>query len=453
MALASQTAAGKQDTGATASKPGRESERITLSGCIIAALESNPDMNVSMTDVMICRENEKETMAAVIPEIWTDTGISASGYGMSADISAGLVYRIPGAGWVNSLRRAEKEREIAEEKAKATALELCIEVTGTFFRLLVAERISEMAVQSLESIREQCFRTEEMVRIGIQQYGALLEIRAQLAYEETETAKAMNAAARERTGLSMLLDTVIGEETEAVYPSGDSWLSSCLESGNPWTAFPFPEISGYMSSSGGSLQTFPEIPLPELIASCMPEVRCSELVHELAGIMADGSWVSVMPYVTVRATAGKRFRKESWSGWNGEGTDATATVTLNIPVTGWAKAGISARKHALMKKKTYYEARSEKGRATAYIRNLLNERDYGRMILKAAAENLRTAEEAFRHTESRFENGLADGYEYVTARNTLLEAKASYLQAGYSCFMMEELLYFHIYCPNLTKLW
>ncbi|NLN36194.1 MAG: TolC family protein, partial [Bacteroidales bacterium] len=123
---------------------------------------------------------------------------------------------------LNTVKQEQVKLNIAVQEVQKLRNEISIEITRGFLNVLLAGEILQAAVQSRESVAEQCSRTKKLVDAGSQPLSALLEIESQLATEELQVVDAQNSLRTYYLNLSQLLDLPEGEAFEIVIPQLES---------------------------------------------------------------------------------------------------------------------------------------------------------------------------------------------------------------------------------------
>ena len=139
----------------------------------------------------------------------TNTGV---GIYADMDLFAGLQK-------LNTVKQEQSKLKIAIQEVQKLRNDISIEITRSYLNVLLAGEVLQAAVQSRESVAEQCARTKKLVDAGSQPLSTLLEVESQLATEELQVVEAENNLRTYYLILKQLLDIPSESNFEIVIPS------------------------------------------------------------------------------------------------------------------------------------------------------------------------------------------------------------------------------------------
>ncbi|NLA15131.1 MAG: TolC family protein [Bacteroidales bacterium] len=362
----------------------------------------------------------------------TNTGV---GIYADMDLFAGLQK-------LNTVKQEQSKLKIAIQEVQKLRNDISIEITRSYLNVLLAGEVLQAAVQSRESVAEQCARTKKLVDAGSQPLSTLLEVESQLATEELQVVEAENNLRTYYLILKQLLDIPSESNFEIVIPS--------MEDPNKMEPVSIEEL--YYAS-----QDLPQIK--------KTEYSLEQRKHELA-IAQGGRYPRIslsVGYSSFYSDANRRKKEEPDPEENGsEGLDdlfggssadfweqmknnnnPSIGLSLNIPIFNKWQVNTSVKNAKLGVEMAELEMKNAKQVLMKEVQQAANDATSTYLRTQAAERNVKAMEESFRYVQQKFDIGMLNGTDYIVSKTNLFKAQSSYLQAKFEHVFKLKILDFY----------
>jgi outer membrane protein len=389
---------------------------LTLRQSIEIALECNLDMQVARKEIVAARERQKEAKTAFLPSLsgtYSYRWLSEVPYvvlgGREIDIADQDQYRFTGTieqplftglATLSNYQIAKLGLDVAKIQLARTRFDLILEVKEAYFGILTAERIKEVAEQSVRQLQAQLDVAEDFYRVGMSPKVEVLEAEVRLAKAQQELIRVTNslklATARFNTTLRRPIDQdVVVADILSDQPYNKSY-KSCLET----SLKKRPEL---MEAEKNVARSAKEIALAK--SAYYPKVSISSSYYR-AG---DDPAVNGSDFVD----------RENW--------DVMAEVTITFFEWGKTRYAVNRKRTRLSQAKEALERMKDAVRLevkTSYLNLQAAQKNIG-----VAKKSVESAEENFRISKERYREQVATATEVLDAQTRLTEAKTNYTRA------------------------
>jgi outer membrane protein len=301
------------------------------------------------------------------------------------------------------------------EGVKELKNDITIQIAGAYLQILFNEELLKIAEEQLKVTRQQVAKNQKLVEVGNLSRGDLYEIQAQMAREQSNVTAARNDLAISYLTLAQYMDLEISNLNDF--------------------KIDIPELG---IEDANELRVVDSVYHDALVV--LPRIKAAEynLLSYQKGLKAEIG--TAFPSLNLRYAIGSFYNEldrtltDDFYPWTDQLIDKrrqVITVGLNIPVFNRfytqnrisnarvnvldARVGLDQAKQVLYKtiQQSYADARAA---LDNYDSNL---------------ETVKSAEEAFRYTEQRFNVGMVSTVDYNIAKNNLTKAQSDLLQAKY----------------------
>lgn len=302
------------------------------------------------------------------------------------------------------------------EGVKGLKNDITIQISGAYLQILFNEELLRIAEEQLKVTLQQVEKNEKLVEVGNLSRGDLYEIQAQMAREKSNVTAARNERTISYLNLAQYMDLEIDNLADFKI-----WIPELgIEDANP-------------------LRTIDSVYSDALVI--LPRIKAAEynlLSFEKGFKAAIGT---AFPSLDLRYAIGSFYNElstvpgtDDFYPWFDQLTDKRRqllTLGISIPIFNRlysqnrisnAKVGVMDAQVALdQTKQTLYKTIQQ---AYADARAALDNYD-------SNLETVKSMEEAFNHTEQKFNVGMVSSIDYNIAKNNLTKAQSDLLQAKY----------------------
>ena len=344
-----------------------------------------------------------------------------------------------------SIDRAAESLIGAQEDLESTRNAVAMQVADAFLGLLFSQDQLEIARSNKASTSEQAERVLRLVNAGAAAEGDLLDIRAQLAGDQSSIVSAQGQLDIARLGLAQVL-RLEGTEAQnieverpnlshfkgaAELPQRELLLASALQN--------FPEIKSAESGMRTS-----EIDLDLAKSRALPSISASwsygtgfsgaamdpigDPVYELIPI---GIVPSTEELVLTTAQSYGDFSVRPFSDQLEQNLNQSIFFSLNIPIFNGSRVRNNVRRAEVSIDRAALALESSRQILTQSIEAAHSNARNTRGAWMASEDAYTAAQRAFEYAELRFEQGAANQVDYTQARNRRDNAKMEALRKQY----------------------
>ncbi len=444
----------------------------TLEDCIEHAFENNLSLRQQELGVEVARENLTQASSERFPTLnlnathgynygrtidpFTNEFVAETVRSNNFGVSSGMVL-FNGFQINRVIEQSRLMLEASRHDVESVRDEITLAISSGYLEILLAKELIDILEGQLEVTRQQVERTEKFVEAGTAPRGNLLTIEAQAASEELQLINAQNNLQMAYISLAQLLDIREIDDFRIEIP--DIEISP-----DKMTDLSPAEIYNI------AVKIQPDVKAAEMrVLSAGEDVRIARSgrypMLSLRG--AYGTGYSGATYIVetddhnvpVKSIAGKSNQPiyGPLPGYQTEvmpfvdqlehNLNASVGLYLTIPVFNnfQTRAAISRSKVSLENHKL--SERLVRDQVFKIIQQSHADAKASLKKYQATKKNVGALEESFRHTEQRFNVGMADAIEYNDAKNRLATAESEMMQAKYEFVFRIKILDFYMGVP------
>jgi len=395
-------------------KPTQEGPSVlTLEQSIDMALERNLDIHIAREEVLAAQERKKETTTAFLPSLRAEYNYRRPSevpyiviQDQRIDVADEDQYHFTGTveqplftGFANlsNYQLAKLGLDVAKIQLTQARFDLILQVKEAYFEILTAERIKEVAEQSVEQLQAELKTAQDFYDVGMSPKIDVLDAEVRLAEAEQQLIRTQNALRIAKATFNTILRRPVDQEVAVKdilsYKPFAQPYASCLEL---------------------ALKSRPELMEAEKnVASAEKEITLAKSAY--------------YPYVSLSSNyyrAGDEPNVDGSEFEDRENWDIMAVASITF--FEWGKTRFAAnQKRARLRQAQEAVEQIEDAVRLDVKTSYLN--------LQTAAENISvaekgvgSAEENFRISKERYREQVATATEVLDAQTRLTEAKTNY---------------------------
>lgn len=388
---------------------------LTLEQSIEIALERNLGIRLALEEVVAAREQKKEAATGFLPKFiaeygWrrpSETTISFAGTTIeNADENQwsfdGTIEQpiFTGFSTLSNFQLAQLGLDVAKIQLHRARLDLILQVKEGYFNILRAEKLVEVAEQSVRELQEGVRVAKNFVKVGLSPKIDLLDAETRLAEAELELIRQKNglrvAKAQFNTILRQPIDTPVElEDILSTTPYGRN----------------------YEESESIALARRPEIQeAGKNVASAEKEVKLAKKDY--------------YPTITWSLNYHRRGDDPTVDGSkfsDREFWDMAAVATWPLFEWGRTRYAVSQQRARLRQAEENLE--QVKDSICLEVKTAFLTLQAAKEAIQVAAKSVESAEENFRISQERYREQVATATEVLDAQTRLTEAKTNYTNA------------------------
>ncbi len=392
-----------------------EGRLLTLKESIQLALERNLEVQVAKEEVTFARERRKEARTGFLPKFMADYSYRRPGEtrttigGVKFENEDQNQYRFTGTvaqplftGFetLSTYQLADMGLDVAKIQLQRTRLDLILRVKEAYLEIVRADKIREVAEQSVKQLQEGVRVAENFVKVGLSPKIDLLDAETRLGQAELQLIRAVNdlRVARAR------LNTILREPIDSSFAVEDILSTQSYK-------------RSYESSQEIAMEHRPEL------LEAKKNVAIAE--KEITLVKSD-----YYPDITLSANYYRRGDDPTVDGGDytdREDWDVVAAATWTLFEWGKTRYATNQQRTRLRQAKQDFEQIKD---------SILLEVKTAFLTLKASEDGIRvaqkqvvSAEENFRISQERYKEQVATATEVLDAQTRLTEAKTNYTNA------------------------
>ncbi|HRJ26217.1 MAG TPA: TolC family protein [Fimbriimonadaceae bacterium] len=298
-----------------------------------------------------------------------------------------------------NIRRGIRVASLIEESTrlnrKAVQLELRNQVRRSFFQVLQAEELVQLAERSLQLSRERLVNTEKAFEAGTLPKVEVLRAQTLVSLGETEVTAALNRRTLAKQTLNNVMGRAIQTAVEPVSPQ-ESWTTEA-----------------------------PAETLLGLAWKTRPDVLSLQLRQETLKIAREAERRGLQPSLV----AGARHQRD-WGDLTSTGRSNTSgTLSLSVPLLDSGITRARVRQAVEDEKQNQIQLDQLRLGVQLQIESALSSLNDARSRLISATRSAELAEETLRLEEIRFREEVAIQLEVSNAQTSLVQARTNLIQA------------------------
>ncbi|MDR3718562.1 MAG: TolC family protein [Bryobacteraceae bacterium] len=381
---------------------------LTLSDCVQKALDARNELTIARNDLRIAQQGVIGARAGFLPQVQATGGYTYNSPSRTADsqqfIALNAVHEyvtqfgaslpIDTSGKLRAeLARARSEREAARQSVRLTERDLRRAVTASYFRLVLARRLVDVAKSTLAEAQSFESRTRKLNAGGEAARADVVKAQGEVAF---------------------LQQTLQGAELDAETANHD--LASY------WTANVADALQ-VVDPFDGSLPQPEAAPASDAYTK---RVEFSLLDAQRLGLKADigAARADMLPQTSLNWQYGIDSTRYSWAD---RGQAFFATV--NVPIFDWLKAW-SATKQAHLRLESFDVTRDMARRnLSKEYQSALARMSLTWVQIETTRQQVSLSQENFRLAQVKYEGGEGLALDVVAAQSQLAQARGNYYSA------------------------
>jgi outer membrane protein len=323
----------------------------------------------------------------------------------------------------NSIKRAQSSLAAADADLEKAREDLKISVAGSYVQVLYDLEIVDADRSQVEVDSLQLARLEEMLRNGKTSAVDVAQQRASLSQSRLALTQAENNLQNDKLALTQLLELPSPEGFSVVRPSEAELQPAALES---------PE-SVYLQA-----------------VQAKPSIKAEEYRLEANEYAVKTAKGALLPTISATGSIGSNFYHMNGSDYNESFKDQMKNnfsqgvgVMLSVPIFSRFQTRNQIRSAELDCTNQKLQIESVKKSLYKDIQTAYYNAVAAQSKLRSSEEAETSAEESFKLTQAKYENGLANITEFNEARNNYFKAVADLAQARYECLYQTAVLNFY----------
>ncbi len=403
-----------------------QAKQWSLTDCIGYALEQNIQVRKAGVSVSLGELNLKQSKDNMLPSLsaslsenlgWrqeTNAPDETSWAGSSrtnASLSSGLTL-FNGFQLKNQVRQAGLDLKSLQYSADQTMESISLNIMSAYLQVLYSEEQVTNAGNQAEATREELALAAERLSLGAIANSDYLQVKAQLASEESSLASAANSLKMARLNLMQLMEYPVDEAFEIIRPDIDAIISTAP------------------ATDAASLY--------EEALRVKPQVKIASLNRENASIDLEIARGGFLPSLSLNAGMSTGFTGAAEMGAQlKSGFSPSVGLSASIPIfrNNQTRASVTRAKYGITTAEldelnTRNQLRKEVEQAVL---------DAGSALInyQAALKRYDSSVENYNVSEEKFKLGAMNSVDFLIQKTNLTAAESNLLQAKY------ELVYSH----------
>lgn len=413
-------------------------EQWTIQECVDYAIKNNIDLKQSGLDVRASQVELTRSRADLFPTLNAQSRYSHN-VGRTADqttyqivddkfssqsINLGSsITLFNGLRKINTIKQNKIDHQISTLNYEATRNDVVLNLINYYINILFNQELLDNALLRLETSKLQVERTAKLVEAGSLARASLLELQAQKAGDELEVVNARNQLELSRLNLKQAMQLPIDQEFEIVVPD----LPEPDEA-------PYPEEVDFVYKE--ALLTQPQIESAEL------QIESAEYGISIA---KGNRLPSISGNLFIGSQYSSVFPLDAYSSYWEQidfNLNRGFAISLDIPIfNGWqVKSAVSQAK--INQENAELMAISAKNELRQIIEQSYLDVVAAAKSYAASKEQVRSLQEAFRSTETRFNLGVINAVDYNLTKQNLAVAESELTRAKYDYIFKTKILDF-----------
>ena len=403
-----------------------QTKQWSLTDCIGYALEQNiqvrkAGVSVSLGEVSLqqAKDNLLPSLNASLGENlgWqnvTGTGGETSWTGSSrtsASLSSGLTL-FSGFQLRNRVRLAALDHQSLQYSADQTMESVSLSIMSAYLQVLYSEEQVTNARNQAEATREELALAAERLTLGAIANSDYLQVKTQLASEESSLATAVNNLKMAKLNLMQLMEYPVDETFEIARPDIDAIISTV----------PAAEAAAVYAEA----------------LAVKPQVKIASLNRESASLDLEIAKGGFFPSVSVNAGMSTGFTQAAEMGSQlKSGFSPSLGLSASIPIfrNNQNKASVSRAKYGITTAEL--DELNTRNQLRKEVEQAVLDAESALISYQAALNRYDASAETYSVSEEKFKLGAMNSVDFLIQKTNLTAAESNLLQAKY------ELVYSH----------
>ena len=448
-------------------------KKWTLQECIDYALTHNVQSQQAKLNIELSKSRMQQSYAGMLPSIngfgnqnynfgrrldpftneFNQSNNKTNSFSLNSSMSLFNGFQLQ-----NTRRQSTYDYQAGKLDAEKMQNDVVLNVVTLYLQVLFNEENLSVARTNADAMQKQLDRTSIMVEAGVYPLGTKLDLESQLANEQLRVVNAENIRNLSYLDLAQAMDLDSASSLEIVNPDLSKIQYSILDM-RPEDVFQIasqsmPEVKSAdmkVASAKAGLAVAQGARSPQLTLNGALSTGFSNAYKEKVGSSpADSSlfgYISGVPIYLTPPEGQPIYATTPFNKQLNQNFSKFLGFSVNIPIfNGWQaktnidRARISYQNAELDKQLT--RNRLLKTIQQAHADALAAHRKY-----EATSKSLQAMHESFSYTEQKFNLGVLNALDFLTAKNNMLKAESDLLQAQYEYIFKTKILDFYLGKP------
>lgn len=415
----------------------QEKTVFTLEDCINRALAENIDLKIQQNLEKKAMLNRQKSQWAIAPTIYgwgsstlnlgrsTDQNndiISGRTYYASYGIS-GSVNIFSGLTQMNTIAAYKYNELVYNESTHNAANQLYLQLLQYFTTALYQKAMISVLDEQLENSKKEKKRIEAFIEEGRLEKVALYEIAATVSGNELEKKRMEN---NYKLALIQIAQLIEWTDPETFEIAGTEFQETIPEE----------TLYSYSTVYSTACANLPEIKQKEYNIKYLRKVLNATKGTQLPTLSLDADYYSAYYSTdTLNNGATTSFNKQYE-------TYRTPTVglSINIPIFSGFSKRFEIKKSKIDLENGLYELEAEKKEIGKEIVEAIQRLEAYHIEYESAENNLKYVEKSFETYREKFQLGLINSTDFITAQNQLSQAEANVVSAKYNWIVQQKII-------------
>lgn len=441
----------------------------TLEECINYALENN----ISVKQAELTTEINKNAVSSAKGNLLPNLNASASqnfNSGLSFDPTSNDAVRTTlrtngfslTSSWVlfngmqniNTIRQSNLDYLASKYNLEDMKNDISLNVATAYLQILFNKELLRVAESQRDVTQKQLTRMKALVDAGAQPRGSLYDVEAQLAQEEQNVVATQNSLDLSLLSLAQLLQLESTDGFDIVSPEIDvpprTIINTTSDQIYTTAVENQPDIKsaelGIQSAEKGLAiargRSYPTLSLTGQIST-----NYSSQAQQFDGTGTAGTtqigFVDGTNQAVLTNTFSPNFETISFSDQFTDNRNDFIGFSLNIPLFSRFQIRNGKRNAKINIEQAKYTLEQNKNALRQTIQQAHADANASYKSYQASQKSITALQEAFKYTETRFEEGLVNSVDYNNAKNNLTNAESNLLRAKYDYIFKVKVLEFY----------
>jgi len=403
-----------------------QTKQWSLTDCIGYALEKNIQVRKAGVSVSLGELNLQQSKDNMLPSLsaslsenlgWRqETSVSdeTSWVGSSrtnASLSSGLTL-FNGFQLRNQVRQAGLDLKSMQYSADQTKESVSLNIMSAYLQVLYSEEQVSNARNQAEATREELALAKERLALGAIANSDYLQVKTQLASEESSLASAVNNLKMAKLNLMQLMEYPVDESFEITRPDIDAIIS---------TAPAADAVSVYQEA-----------------LEIKPQIKIASINRENASIDLEIARAGFLPSLSLSAGMSTGFTKAAEMGAQlKSGFSPSLGLSASVPIfrNNQNKTAVSRAKYGITSAEL--DELNTRNQLRKEVEQAVLDAESALISYQAALNRYDSSVESYNVSEEKFKLGAMNSVDFLIQKTNLTAAESNLLQAKY------ELVYSH----------
>lgn len=434
--------------------------QITVSGNQIQVKQANmsryPTLNASAGQSI----NYGRSVNPYDNTVVADQRVNSNNMGLSASVNLfnGMQVR-------NTIQQRDFALKASQEDVNTTKNNIILGVVDAFANVLSSKALLSSARLQLESTQVQIERTQKLVEVGRLPMFNLLDLKGQIALEETNVVVAENNLELAKLALAQWMQVDMSQIADVAEPNfvvaeseemPASQIYSMAESTQPQIKAAQLRLhsaekgidvakSGFYPSltlQGGIFTNYSSL-AQRFVPGSPLETPVLIPINTFSVTDPNGNTIPVT-INQIQYNSPGTIQDLSFSDQFNNNLRKGVSLNLNIPIFNGFQTRYSIENARLNKLNAKIQLEQQRNNLRQTIETATANEKAARKRLQAVEKQISALEEAFRSTEQRFNTGVLNAFDFIQSKNNLFRTQNDRTRFKYDFFIRRALLDFYM---------